>query len=472
MAISTSLSSQGYGILKESLSVHELAALRTELTVAPFVPKDFQAVQKPAPFKVFVESTKKIYVPKAYGLKKFGPPKVNKMVAESYTDISVPFAGRLRQEQQPAVDQLLVACRDPLRMGGILNVFCGGGKTTMALYCITKLAKKTLIIVHKDFLLNQWKERIDAFVPDARVGLIKAKVIDVKNKDIVLASLQSLSMKEYDPAVFDGFGTVVIDEVHHTSAEVFSQALRKVCFPYTIGLSATINRKDGLGKVFMWHLGEVVYRSTKRVDDVDVHVHDYYDHSPSYSTEHYIMGDKPNMARMINNICAFEPRTQFVIKELECVLQAEPNRRVLILSDRRNHLERMHKALKERGYDVGLYYGGLKLEECENKPIIVATFAIAAEGYDQPGLDTLVLASPKSDVVQAVGRILRDKPQDRKHTPLIIDIVDNFSIFRSQGQKRTKYYRSMGYTITLNGSCEGVDDIAPTSLIPSGICLL
>ena len=124
---------------------------------------------------------------------------------------------------------------------------------------------KALVIVHKDFLLTQWRERIEQFLPDARVGLIKATKFDIKHKDIVLASLQSLSMKSFDEDAFEEFGLVAADECHHLSAEVFSRALPKVTVPYMLGLSATLNRKDGLRKVFEWYLGGVVYSNSLRV---------------------------------------------------------------------------------------------------------------------------------------------------------------------------------------------------------------
>lgn len=464
MSPRTTLSNQGYGVYKDDLTPHDLASLRTELTVSPFICADYNT--KPCYFKLFSESSSKIYLPKYYGLKKFGAPQTNKI--KEGDEIHLPFKGQLRTEQQPAVHATLNACLDPLKGGGILNVFCGGGKTTMSLNILAELGRKTMIIVHKDFLLNQWLERIKQFLPSARVGLIKAKTVDIQNKDIVIASLQSLSMKDYPENTFDSFGTLIVDEVHHTSAEVFSQALKKTVFRYTIGLSATVQRKDGLSKVFKWFLGDIVYKSTKRVDTVKVHVQEYYSGSPEYSFEHMIGRDKPNTARMINNICSFEPRTTLILDMLYNLLDKEPERKVLILSDRRAHLENMFEKLKQAGKDVGLYMGGMKqsvLDDCERKQVILATYAIASEGYDQRGLDTLILASPKSDVVQSVGRILRDKPNERKHEPTVIDIIDCFSMFDRQGRKRIKYYQAQGYDVS------GVVDKAPPTF-ESGKCLI
>jgi superfamily II DNA or RNA helicase len=434
------LSTRGYNVLKEH---EDVATIMSELTVTPFTP---MMKQQSKPNILYLESESRIYVPKYYGLKKWGCPEKNKL--GDGKEVNLNFTGSLREEQLEPVSCLLNACNDPKKMGGILNVFCGGGKTTMALYVLAQLGRKALIIVHKDFLLNQWAERIRQFLPEARVGQIKAKVIDVTDKDIVIASLQSLSMKEYPESMFADFGTVVVDEVHHTSAEVFSKALRKVSFKYTIGLSATIKRKDGLSKVFVWYLGDVVFKAAKRVDHVMVQIVPFDSPCNSYSAIHTIMRDKPNVSRMINNICEFNPRNQVIINAVHRVLEKEPGRKMLILSDRRAHLLLLQQQLEDK-YATGVYIGGCKLADCDNKQIILATFAIASEGYDQPGLDTLVLASPRSDVVQSVGRILRDKANDRKHVPLVIDIWDMFSLFVSQGKKRQAFYKSCEYDIVM-----------------------
>ena len=86
-------------------------------------------------------------------------------------------------------------------------------KTVLSLKIIAELKKKTLVIVHKGFLLNQWVERIHQFLPDARIGKIQGQVIDIDDKDIVIGMLQSLSMKDYPNDMFDSFGLTIVDEV-------------------------------------------------------------------------------------------------------------------------------------------------------------------------------------------------------------------------------------------------------------------
>lgn len=328
--------------------------------------------------------------------------------------------------------------------------------TVMSLNIISQLGKKTLVVVHKDFLLKQWKERIEQFLPDARVGLIKAKVIDIEDKDIVMASLQSLSMKEYDKGTFDEFGLLVCDEVHNFAAEVFSRALFKTNFKYSLGLSATITRKDGLSKVFKWHLGDIVYRNTKKkVDIVNVECHEYHNQNPIYSQEVLLpFNNKPNMARMINNICDFPDRTEYIVNIIKNIKKKENKRNILILSDRREHLKQLKKKIDElnlKNSETGYYVGGMKDNELkyteDNCDIILATFSMAAEGLDLPKLDSVMLCSPKSSIEQSVGRILRKKMEDRVYVPLIIDIIDYFSMFINQSKKRIKYYKKCDYNI-------------------------
>ncbi len=448
----TALSTRGYTVLKSSLTDIEQKRLKNELTVTPFVMLQ-NIGPPPSPYKIYKESQSKLYLPKYYGLQKFGVP--NNIKINDGDDIDVKFVGTLRNEQIEPTRAILEACHDGQKMGGILNLTCASGKTVLAIYCICQLAKKTLIIVHKDFLLKQWRERIEEFTQGAKIGLIKGKIIDIENCDIVIASLQSLAMKDYDEETFKSFGCVIVDEAHHTGAEVFCRALGKVVFKYSIGLTATIKRKDGLTKVFIWHLGDVVYSNIKcakeEADVVNAHIYPFYDNDPNYSKEIIMFNDNPNISRMINNICEYVPRTLFMIKIMKTILEKEPERRILIISDRRNHLTQLYNLIKTKVTDdVGYYFGGLKeeqLKESEKRKIILGTYTFVSEGFDVRGLDTLMLGSPKSDVIQTVGRILRDRPDQRKHIPLIVDIVDTFSIFGKQAKKRESYYKSQSYKI-------------------------
>ena len=471
----TFISERGYGLLKSEFNYKVINELKDELTVSPKTMGSF-GMQNITKYNIYTESSKKLYLPKYYGLSKFGKPDVYKL--NEGKDIDIKFNGELRENQLKPVEKFLESARDPNKMGGLINLACAAGKTVMSLNIISQLAKKTLVVVHKDFLLKQWKERIEQFLPDARVGLIKAKVIDIEDKDIVMASLQSLSMKEYDKGTFDEFGLVVCDEVHNFAAEVFSRALFKTNFKYSLGLSATITRKDGLSKVFKWHLGDIVYRNTKKkVDVVNVECHEYFNESPQYSQEVVLpFNNKPNMARMINNICNFSDRIDYIVKILVKIKKNEKNRNTLLLSDRREHLKELKSRIDQKNIGkTGYYVGGMKDNELkyteDNCDIILATFSMAAEGLDLPKLDSVILCSPKSSIEQSVGRILRKKMEDRVYIPLIIDIIDNFSMFINQSKKRIKYYKKCNYNINYIKSKKSIqEDLDEIKL--EGKCLI
>ena len=144
-----------------------------------------------------------------------------------------------------------------------------------------------------------------------------------------------------------------------------------------------------------------------------------------------------------------EDRNKLICKLLlEC---AKNGRKTILLSDRRNHCELLHELIKNEMPDFtsGLYMGGMKqdkLNESEKCDIILATFSLAHEGLDIPTLDTLILATPKTDIVQSCGRILRETT-GKKNNPLIIDILDTFASLPSQANKRKKYYIESGFIV-------------------------
>lgn len=426
------------------------AALKAALTATPKInPNAPGGAAAAVSFPVYVESASKLYIPRAIGLRWFGAPTHDKLAAGDAAPGMV-FAGQLRPEQEAPVAAFLTAAADPLQRGGLLVLPCAFGKTSLSLCIASRLGRKTLVVCHKSFLMDQWRERIAQFVPTARVGLIQQKKIDVAGADIVVASLQSLAMRAYPESLFTAFHTVIFDEVHHTSAEVFSRALAKLSAPVMLGLSATPDRKDGLRKVFEWHLGEAVYSIRKR-DDTALLVQfvKFFDPAPEYSRIKLMWNKKPNTAAMINQICAFGPRNDRILEEIRRVHEAEPDRRYLIMSDRRGHLLELQKMLDASGMGTtGLYLGGMKQEllaASTTRKFILATSSMTAEAFDVPALNTLVVASPLSSMEQPVGRIQRQKASERTHVPLVIDVWDELGSFANQGMRRAAFYKKQGY---------------------------
>ena len=440
------LSRNGYIIIKSDYLSKEIKEIKEDLTAKPYTMDDFSN-GKEKKFYLYLESPKKLYVPRFYGIQKFGTPNIDKITdGES---ININFKGELRVEQEPIFDVSYKQITET--GGGIVSLKCGGGKTVLSLYILAQLKLKTLVVVHKDFLMIQWYDRILEFLPEAKIGKIQQDTIDIEDKDIVLAMVQSLSMKEYPENTFDSFGLVIFDECHHLGAEVFSKCMAKVQSKYMLGLSATPNRKDGLRRVFEWYIGDIAYMSKETKDDgAIVNIIKYHDEDLKYSKMETTYQGKPCVPRMINNICSYEPRTALIIEQLLPLY--EEGRCILILSDRRNHLLDIEISLKKYDIECGYYVGGMKpqgLRDAQEKNVILGTFSMASEGMDIPKLNTMILASPKSDIVQSVGRILRQKKEIRKFVPLIIDICDEFSTFKNQSKKRLTYYNKCKYDITI-----------------------
>ena len=440
--IATYIGNKGYTIYKENISVEEQQALRKELNVKPFVPKS--SLIKPQPFPVYRESKKKLYIPRFYGLEMYGEPD-DSLISEG-KKINLKFKGELREKQKPVVDKYMKHIKT--KSSGLLALHTGFGKTCLALNIISRINLKTIIIVHKEFLLRQWIERIEQFLPDAKVGKIQAKTIDTEDKDIVICMLQSLSMKDYPKDMFKEYGFMIVDEVHHLGAEVFSRAFYKVVTKYALGLSATIKRKDGLTKVIKWFLGDVVCKiERKGEDNVLVKVINYETNDEEFNNVLLNFRGQVNYTGMIKKICEFNRRSEFILKVLSDLLKENPNQQIMILGHQKKLLQYLHDAIRHRTIaTVGYYVGGMKekdLKISEGKKVIIATYAMAEEGLDIKTLTTLIMATPKVDVRQSVGRILRQKHKQA----IVVDIVDPHMLFQRHFGKRRTFYKKSKFKV-------------------------
>jgi superfamily II DNA or RNA helicase len=191
-------------------------------------------------------------------------------------------------------------------------------------------------------------------------------------------------------------------------------------------------------------------RKFSRNEDVDP--------TDDYGKEIQMWAGRLNFARMINSICNHPPRNEYIVDILKHVLAKEPSRQILIMSERKAQLQHLEKLLRKHnvgGGSIGYYVGGMKAQDMETstkQQILLATVQICAEGFDVPTLNTLVLASPISSMEQPVGRIQRQKPEDRKYIPMVIDVWDQHSIFKQQGLRRLQFYKRNGYKIVQGDS--------------------
>jgi superfamily II DNA or RNA helicase len=276
-------------------------------------------------------------------------------------------------------------------------------------------------------------------------GTVKiSKIESIKNK--------STNAHVYDIEVEDNHNFIcstlnggcgpIVHNCHHISSRTFSSLFYKVQPKYLIGLSATPERKDGLSKVLYWFMGPQIITIKRETGKPKIQ---FVVNDTEGYTEKFNRLGKVNIPEMITDLSIKKERNEMITVLIQDLLKQ--NRKILLLSERRDQCEYFNKQLKELQISTGLYLGGMKTVERETSilcSVIIGTYQAAGEGFDVATLDTLILATPKSDVEQAVGRILRQK---NANEPLVLDIVDSFSIFKGQYYKRRKFYKKSEFKL-------------------------
>ena len=440
------LTLQGYKLDKNN--VPNLIQLKTALTVRPYIPSVFVKPQYVQKYPVFVETKDHIFVPKHYGIAEFGIPSRSEREVPKTDPSFWVFEGKIRENQVEVINSYLT----PEPRDGIISLQTGGGKTVCALYIASKIQIPTIVLVHNTFLRDQWIDRIKAFLPKARIGTLQADVVDIQNKDITVAMLQSVALKEYPSGTFERFGFVIVDECHHIASEAFSRAVPKLTCKHMLGLSATPERKDRLMCVINWFLGPMLYKSDAgdKVDEkVKVEVYEFVG-DEKYNEIIYNNSGVMFTTLMINKVVEYEPRNTMVAGLIED-LADEEGRQLLVLTDRVGHTKTLFDLLPDHKKGMACILGRdvpakTRAEWCASKKILIATYQMVKEGFDVATLNTLIMATPRPDIEQIVGRILRVEKKSRKLDPLIVDIVDES--FRRQFQVRNGLYKERGYGVT------------------------
>lgn len=335
---------------------------------------------------------------------------------------------------------------------GCLALHTGFGKTVVAMELIARLNVRVLWLSHTSQLLKQSADRAQTILNATTGSLTDADYGG--SADFVTCTIQSLLKRDFPPEVLNSFGLLVVDEVHHMSAPSFSQALHKVGgIPHTIGLSATLERKDGLEKVFQWSIGPVLsvrYLEVKTVPEVWVVQN-------GWEVEIKIgRGGDPIFAQAITDMARLEDYNQTIANVLVRVFMQNRERKVLVLTDRKEHVLLLHAMLTSIPFfadlRVGTLHGDMSERAIEEtlypeEPIhvLLGTYGICGEGFDCPGLNAVMMATPRNDIRQAVGRVLGERVGLIR--PLIVDIRNTLGLFYNQGRERVKFYTASGFDV-------------------------
>lgn len=377
--------------------------------------------------------------------------------------LDVDFTGTLRLDQETAVAAMLH------HDAGIFCAPTGFGKTVTAAAMIARRGVNTLILVHRTELLKQWKERLQSFlgVDKSVVGTIgggKAK----PTMKIDIAVMQSLSRQGMINAVVENYGQVIVDECHHVGAVSFDAILKRVKARYVLGLTATPMRRDGQQPIIFMQCGPIRYTAARPASaphDLQVIAHT--------RQQPIELSTEAGIQAVFRHIAADPDRTAMIAAQIERAFNQ--GRKVLVLTERTEHLEAIRMALAAMVPCPFVLHGRMSKKQRDaliadldalppNAPrVLLATGKLVGEGFDHPPLDTLVLAMPvswKGTLQQYAGRLHREHAT--KTDVRIVDFVDagHPALLRMWG-KRQHGYRAMGYRMVESSA---VNDPTPDAL--------
>lgn len=365
--------------------------------------------------------------------------------------VEFTFKGTLTPPQEQAVKALLA------HDTGVFVAPPGMGKTVVGAYLVAARQTSTLVLVHRRPLLDQWVSRLAAFLGIERkdigqVGGGKWK----PNGQLDVAMVQSLVRKGSVSELVAGYGQVIQDESHHCPAVSFERVLTEAKAKFVVGLTATLQRRDGRHPILTMQLGPVRFSIEGK------------NHAARQPF-------RRNLVVRATGFSSVGLPGDVGIQELYGVLAADPNRNDLILQDvagalkerrsplllteRRDHLEFLAARLQDYTPHLVVLHGGMKHKERRRvlsrlaeipdgeERLLIATGRFVGEGFDDARLDTLFLALPvswKGTIVQYSGRLHRLHPG--KMEVRIYDYVDQ-TVPRlvKMFEKRLSGYREMGY---------------------------
>ncbi|RDI40032.1 TOTE conflict system archaeo-eukaryotic primase domain-containing protein [Falsibacillus pallidus] len=366
------------------------------------------------------------------------------------TSLELEFKGKLYPQQ---VDSIHALKEFP---AGTLSATTGFGKTVIGAAMINERKENTLVIVHRNQLIQQWRERLASFlsIDNKEIGELGGGKNKLSGK-IDIATIQSLSSKQENLELIRSYGHVIVDECHHISAFTFEKVMKEATAKYVLGLTATPTRKDGLHPIMTMQCGPIRYKvNPKKQAKIHSFSHVLVPRKTNFLTNNV---EEKSIQAIFDELCIHEKRNDLIFNDVLHAL--EEGRNPIILTERQKHVEILEKMFKGFAKNIIVLIGGLskkeererllKLKEVplDEERIIIATGKYIGEGFDDPRLDTLFLTMPVSwsgTLQQYVGRLHRSYMN--KETVEVYDYIDEkVPVLQRMYEKRKAGYKALGY---------------------------
>ncbi|HBC3401486.1 TPA: DEAD/DEAH box helicase [Vibrio parahaemolyticus] len=369
----------------------------------------------------------------------------NRFVGQALAEMT--FVGSLRSAQSKAIDKLMQ------HDIGVLHAPTAFGKTVTAIGLIQRRGVNTLILVHSKQLVDQWQERLKTFTQGIDIGVYTG----TKKKptgQVDIATYQSLINRSDNSvhSLLKEYGQIIVDECHHLSAPQYEQVLSEAHAKYVVGISATLERRDGHQPIIFMQAGRVRHIIKSDRNNQFAQVLDRRELNlevPLYLSSNE---PKPHISEIYRWLMLHPERNAAIVEGIQ---NEVANGRVpIVLTERREHANIIAGLLNDAGITYQILLGSMKkkqqaevMSKLDSTQVVVATGRFVGEGFDLPRLDTLILALPvswKGSLIQYVGRIQRD--YKGKEKVKVIDYVDaKIPMLLRMFNKREKGYRALGF---------------------------
>jgi len=311
----------------------------------------------------------------------------------------------------------------------------GFGKTLIGAKMIELRKVNTLVIVNKNMLLDQWIQRfIDYFGYSKKdIGFL-GKSKNKLNSKLDIATMQSL---KNNPEIIKDYSFVIVDECHHIPALTFENIIKQFEGKYILGLSATPKRKDEMESILFQQLGNIAYEVKRKKTSKNI--------LEVVKTD--FVSEVDNFAHLIGEIICDKKRNNLIVEQI----LKYSNRKILLLTDRIEHIDNIAYLLDNCGLDYISIHGSMdtktkedNIKRVKSSSLVLATTSYFGEGIDFPHLNTIIFATPISyygRLIQYLGRIGRGGDEC-----LAIDILDDKNNFtKSAFRKRQEGYKQLHY---------------------------